>query len=99
MSVVADFGGPGNIVTPEVGYKIALMNEGDLIRKIETILKHLAGDRNHIETLRQRSMAYARQHLTWDGKALAVTKVLRWVAGHGPKPAMQPPERLSCHGL
>ena len=31
VPVVADFGGPGDIVTPQVGYKIALMNEDDLI--------------------------------------------------------------------
>ena len=95
VPVVADFGGPGDIVTPQVGYKIALTNEGDLILKLEAVLKHLAEDRNHLETLRQQGMAYAREHLTWDGKARVVSMVLCWATGHGPKPALQPPERLS----
>jgi glycosyltransferase involved in cell wall biosynthesis len=95
VPVVADFGGPGDIVIPQVGYKIALVNEDDLILKLEAILKHLAEDRNHLETLRQQGMAYAREHLTWDGKARAVSKVLCWATGHGPKPALQPPERLN----
>jgi glycosyltransferase involved in cell wall biosynthesis len=95
VPVVADFGGPGDIVTPQVGYKIALTNEDDVILKLEAVLKHLADDRNHLETLRQEGMAYAREHLTWDGKARVVSKVLGWATGHGPKPALQPPERLS----
>jgi glycosyltransferase involved in cell wall biosynthesis len=90
VPVVADFGGPGDIVTPQVGYKIALMNEDDLILKLGSVLRHLADDRNHLETLRQEGMAYAREHLTWDGKARVVSRVLRWTTGHGPKPAPDP---------
>lgn len=93
VPVVADFGGPGDIVTPQVGYKIDLVNEDDLVMKLQSVLKRLADDRSHLETLRQEGMAYAREHLTWDGKARAVSKVLRWATGDGPKPALQPPER------
>jgi hypothetical protein len=71
------------------------MNEDDLLLKLEAVLKHLADDRNHLETLRQQGMAYAREHLTWDGKARVVSKVLCWATGHGSKPGLQPPERLS----
>jgi glycosyltransferase involved in cell wall biosynthesis len=99
VPVVADFGGPGDIVTPQVGYKIALTNEDDLILKLEAVLKHLADDRNHLETLRQEGMEYARKHLTWDAKARVVSEILRWVTGHGPKPALQPPERLRASSL
>ncbi len=95
VPVVADFGGPGDIVTPQVGYKIALTNEDDLILKLAELLKHLARDRSHLETLRQNGMAYARNNLTWDGKARAVSKVLYWTTGRGPKPDLKPPERPS----
>jgi glycosyltransferase involved in cell wall biosynthesis len=91
VPVVADFGGPGDIVTPQVGYKIALRNESDLILKLGSVLRHLADDRNHLERLRQQGMAYAREHLTWDGKARVVSRVLRWATGHGPKPALDRP--------
>jgi len=88
VPVVTDFGGPGDIVNPQVGYKIALMNEDDLILKLGSVLRHLADDRNHLETLRREGMAYAREHLTWDGKARVVSRVLRWATGQGPKPAL-----------
>jgi len=95
VPVVADFGGPGDIVTPQIGYKIALMNEDDLILKLESVLKRLAEDRHHLERLRQQGMAYAREHLTWDAKARVMTDILLWATGLGSKPELQPPERLN----
>lgn len=91
VPVVADFGGPGDVVTPSVGYKIRLTNEADFVRELESILEHLARDRDHLERLRQNGMVYARERLTWDGKAHTVSAVLRWVTGNGEKPNLQPP--------
>jgi glycosyltransferase involved in cell wall biosynthesis len=93
VPVVADFGGPGDTVTPEVGYKIGLTNEADFVRKLETVLDRLALDSHHLEMLRQRGMAYAREHLTYEAKARAVSGVLQWVTGNGPKPDLHPPTR------
>ena len=96
VPVVADFGGPGDIVTPEVGYKIGLTSEADFVRKLATALDRLALDSDHRETLRHQGMAYARERLTWEGKARAVSGVLQWVTGNGPKPNLPPPAH---HGL
>jgi glycosyltransferase involved in cell wall biosynthesis len=93
VPVVADFGGPGDIVTPEVGYKIGLTNEADFVRKLATVLDRLALDRDHLETLRKQGMAYARERLTWEGKARAFSGVLQWATGNGPKPDLPPPTR------
>ena len=43
VPVVADFGGPGDIVYPEVGYKVPLTNESDVVSQMEKILTDLAG--------------------------------------------------------
>jgi glycosyltransferase involved in cell wall biosynthesis len=96
VPVVADFGGPGDIVTPDVGYKIGLTNEADFVRKLTTVLDRLAFDSKHLEMLRQQGMAYARERLTWEGKARAVSGVLQWVTANGPKPDLPPPTH---HGL
>jgi glycosyltransferase involved in cell wall biosynthesis len=95
VPVVADFGGPGDIVTPHIGYKIALVNEDDLVHNLQSVLERLGQDRDHLEALRREGMAYAREHLTWDGKARVVSKILRWATGQGPKPTLQPPERVA----
>jgi glycosyltransferase involved in cell wall biosynthesis len=99
VPVVADFGGPGDVVNADVGYKIPMSNEDDMILKLESILKRLAEDRTHLETLRQQGMAYAREQLTFDSRARVLTDVLLWATGRGPKPKLEPPERLSTSAL
>jgi glycosyltransferase involved in cell wall biosynthesis len=94
VPVVADFGGPGDIVHPEVGYKVALINESDMVAQMEKILTELAHDRDRLEHLRRQGMAYVRECLTWDAKAERTTQVLNWVSGRGPKPDLPPPKVL-----
>jgi len=46
VPVVADFGGPGDIVHPEVGYKVPLTNESGFVSQTEKILIDVAGNRD-----------------------------------------------------
>ena len=94
VPVVADFGGPGDIVHPAVGYKVALTTENDIVAQLEKILTELAHNRDRVEQLRRQGMAYARECLTWDAKAQAVTRVLNWAVRRGPKPDLRPPKML-----
>jgi glycosyltransferase involved in cell wall biosynthesis len=94
VPVVADFGGPGDIVHAEVGYKAPLTNESDIVVHLEKALTELAHNRDRLERLRRQGMAYVRERLTWDAKAHDTTKVLHWVLRHGPKPDLLPPKAL-----
>jgi glycosyltransferase involved in cell wall biosynthesis len=94
VPVVADFGGPGDIVHPEVGYKVALTAENDIVAQMEKILTELAHNRDRLEQLRRQGMAYVRECLTWDAKAERTTRVLNWVSRRGPKPDLPPPKTL-----
>jgi len=94
VPVVADFGGPGDIVVPEVGYKVPLTNESDFVSQMENILKELASNRDLLNRLRQQGVSYARERLTWDAKARSTTQVLNWVVGRGSKPDLPPPKKL-----
>jgi glycosyltransferase involved in cell wall biosynthesis len=96
VPVVVDFGGPGDIVHPEVGCKASLTNESDVVAQLENILMGLAQNREEIERLRRQGMAYARDCLTWEAKARAVTRVLNWVVRRGPKPDLPPPKVLAA---
>ena len=92
MPVVVDFGGPGDIVHPGVGYKVSLTNEGDVVCQIEKILANLERDRDLLYRLRQQGMRYARECLSWEGKAQIMTQILTWAVGRGPKPDVHPPK-------
>jgi glycosyltransferase involved in cell wall biosynthesis len=94
VPVVADFGGPGDIVHPEVGYKVPITNEDDFVGEMQKILTELAHNPDRLERLRRQGMAYAREHLTWDAKAESVTRVLNWAVGRGSKPHLLPPKML-----
>jgi len=94
VPVVADFGGPGDIVNSTVGCKVPLTNETDVVFRIERILRSFAQDRNRLDGLRQQAAAYAREYLTWDAKAQALTAIMRWVLRQGPKPNLSPPKVL-----
>jgi len=94
VPVVADFGGPGDIVYPDVGYRVPLTNDSEMVSEIEKILATLAGNRELLNRLRQQGMTYARECLTWDAKAQRTTQVLNWVVRRGPKPHLAPPKVL-----
>ena len=94
VPVVANHGGPGDIVRDDVGYRIRLSNESQMAEEIGSVLEHLASDRNHLEALRQYGIAYARKELTWERKAQMMTEILLWATGAGPKPTMAPPKLL-----
>jgi glycosyltransferase involved in cell wall biosynthesis len=94
VPVVADFGGPGDIVHPEIGYKVPLTNESEIVSQMEKILTDLAGNRDLLNRLRQQGMSYAREHLTWDAKAQSTTRVLNWAVRRGAKPDLPPPKML-----
>jgi len=96
VPMVADFGGPGDIVHPEVGYKVALTSENDIVDQMERILTELANDRERLEQLRQQGMTYVRERLTWEAKAQDTTQILQWVLGLGPKPDFRPPKLLAA---
>lgn len=98
VPVVADFGGPGDIVHPAVGFKVSLTNERDFVVDMQQILAELASNRKLLEQLRKQGMSYARERLTWESKAQDVTRVLQWVLRRGPKPDFPPPKALSIVG-
>lgn len=91
VPIVADFGGPGDIVHSGIGFKVPLTNEDDVVSRIDRILADLAHDPNLVDRLRQEGMRYARECLTWDRKAQIMTQILTWATGQGPKPDLPSP--------
>ena len=95
VPIVADFGGPGDVVNSAIGYKVPITSETQMVAEIQEILERLANDPEHLARLRQQGTAYAREHLTWDAKAQRTTQVLNWVARRMPKPDLFPPKDLA----
>jgi glycosyltransferase involved in cell wall biosynthesis len=94
VPVVADFGGPGDIVNPGVGCKVALTSETDVVSQIGEILRSFAQDRDRLDRLRHQGASYARECLNWDAKAHTLTSIMHWALRQGPKPDLPPPKML-----
>src|SRR5436190_2407033 len=76
VPVVVDFGGPGDIIHPEVGFKVPLTNEEDVVLQTEKVLTELARDPDLLDRIRKQGMRYARERLSWDEKAKMTTQIL-----------------------
>ena len=94
VPVVADFGGPGDIVHPGVGCKVSLTNEDDVVSQIENVLRGLEQGRDRLEQLQEQAVSYAREYLSWDAKAQALSSIMRWVLRQDPKPDLLSPKEL-----
>jgi glycosyltransferase involved in cell wall biosynthesis len=92
VPVVVDFGGPGDIVHSEFGYKVRLTNEEDVVAQIERVLRDLARDRDLLERLQQQAVSHARECLSWESKAQALTSIMHWALRQGPKPDLPSPK-------
>jgi glycosyltransferase involved in cell wall biosynthesis len=99
VPVVADFGGPGDVINDDVGYRIAMVNEGYMISRMEAVLQTLAKDRHHLEILRRRGMAYARRRLSYDARVRVISEIVMWAVGRGPKPDLPLPQPTRGGGV
>jgi len=86
VPIVSDYGGPGDIVHPAIGFKIPLTDEKQAVDFITHTLEYLQRDRAKLVELSQAGQQYARAFLTWEGKAELTSAVLAWTLGQGKKP-------------
>ncbi len=91
VPIVTDFGGPGDIVRPEFGFKVPLTSEADIVSRIAGILETLAGDAALLDRLKEEGIRHARASYTWDQKVAAMTDVMNWALGRSPKPHLPCP--------
>jgi glycosyltransferase involved in cell wall biosynthesis len=88
VPMVSDYGGPGDIVDERIGFKIPLSNETAAVASIQGALDQLEKDRARLMELSRNGQAFARDALTWDGKARLTSEILYWVLGQGEKPRL-----------
>ena len=86
VPLVADYGGPGDIVSAAVGFKIPMTEEASAVDYIRRVLAELDFDRLKLHKLSQAGQDFGRDALTWNGKAVHMTSILNWTLGRGPKP-------------
>lgn len=92
VPLVADYGGPADIVTDDVGFRIPLTDLDKTREGFTAALEKLETDRALLRRMSEAGQVFARDSLSWDGKVTQTTQVLEWACGRGEKPHLVPPK-------
>lgn len=84
VPVVVDYGGPGELVTPDTGYAIPIGRREEIVARLRAVLERLAADPGSIRPMGERARARVLDLFTWDAKARQVLEVYRWALGERP---------------
>jgi glycosyltransferase involved in cell wall biosynthesis len=84
VPVVIDYGGPGEIVTGETGFRLPIGTRQMLIANAATLLTDLAEGRHELAALAAAGANRVLDLYTWQRKALQLSEVYDWVTGARP---------------
>jgi glycosyltransferase involved in cell wall biosynthesis len=77
--IVVNYGGPGELVTDQTGYRLELGTRDQIIVQLYQLLCHLLENPGEIDMKGKASMERVERGFTWAAKAREVLKVYQWV--------------------
>ncbi|WP_146588250.1 glycosyltransferase family 4 protein [Puniceibacterium confluentis] len=84
--LIVDYAGPGELVVPGTGYKVACGSRADIVRGFQAELTGLASNPAAIQPVAAAARARVQSHFLWSRKAAQVARVYDWVLDRGPRP-------------
>ncbi len=78
-AVVVDYGGPGELLTPDAGVLLRLAPRAELVPRLQQAMELLAGDASLCRALGQAAAERVRSELTWPAKAGRIVGFYRQV--------------------
>lgn len=107
VPIVVDYGGPGEIVSSDSGFRLPLGNRETLVAKARSLLSEIAAGAHDLAAIAARGRTRVEQLYTWQRKAAQLVEVYAWLHGQrqGPPefgffaPARHPagePKPIAC---
>lgn len=91
VPVIADYAGPGELVTPDTGVKVPMGSRAEVIAGFRAALSRLIEAPATIPALATAALQRVEDHFTWDRKARQIGAVYEWVLDpKGPIPQPVP---------
>ncbi len=81
VPVVMNYGGPGELVPPGMGFALPMASRTELVRSLHDCLAKLVVSPDQVRTMGQRAQDYVYRNFTWDAKAQQALEVYRWALG------------------
>ena len=79
VPVVVNYGGPGELVTDQTGFRIPMAPRPSIVASMTTILNRLVEDPSVLTALGNAARRRVFTHFTWEAKARQVLAVYRYV--------------------
>ena len=86
VPVVADYGGPAELVTSRTGHRVPMGTRDELVARFAAVLAQLVEDPSGIRAMGQQARERVLKMFTWEAKARQTLEVYRWVVGERDKP-------------
>jgi glycosyltransferase involved in cell wall biosynthesis len=91
VPVVVDYGGPGELLSPDTGIGVPIGSRAEIIAGMRAALERLARDPSEIDRLSASAIERVEREFTWQRKAEQMREVYDWVLGRCPKPNLPLP--------
>ena len=82
-SIVVDYGGPGELVTPQCGISLRMAPAAELVPALRKAMEQLAGDPARCRRLGENACRRVRNEFTWAAKARRIVEIYHEVLGQG----------------
>ena len=99
VPIVVNYGGPGEIVTDDTGFRLAIAPRQALVADAASLLSELAEGRHDLAGLAVNALERVRTLYTWEKKALQLSQVYDWVTGVSDEPPRFPFLEAGLPGL
>ena len=86
VPIVMDYGGPGELVTDQTGFRVPMGTRREITERLRALLTELVEDPRKIDEKSGPAMRRARGPFTWDAKAAQTVQAYEWVLGRRKKP-------------
>lgn len=99
VPIVVDYGGPGDLVGAETGFKVPLGPRDAVVAGLAGVLGALVADRSPLKAKSAACREDVRRRFTWEAKAQQIAAVYDWVLGRRPdRPAFFGGEEAQASG-
>ena len=84
VPIIADYGGPGEIVSADTGFKIPMGPKTEMTAAVTALLDRIVTDDVDVGALSEGGLQRVADLFTWPKKADQIVAVYDWVLGHAP---------------
>lgn len=84
VPVVVDYAGPGELVTPETGFKVPLGTRAAIVSGFQQVLARLVDVRAEVHERSDKARLYIQQEFVWSAKARKVVELYAGLANAPP---------------